>query len=180
MALPDFLKKLKQKAEERLNPKQLTPEEERAQKQAAARKQFEQVNRVINLGKKAVQVHGDVKKKAETIKDGIAETTIRVVDKISGQKGDATPAEPKQPGIIGKTVSKGVQAVKDAGETIGDKARTLSEQQRAAAARKPTTKSSLLDAIVPAVPETKATAPKKPAGDTPAKPKRQRKPKNNP
>lgn len=168
MGMRDFLDKLKQQAEDRLNPKPLTPEEEKARKQAAARKQFENLNRGIEFVKKAMKVKKSVDEKADAIKDGIAQKTIAVVDKIEGKAGPAPKKEqsdePKKPGVIGK----GVAAVKGAGASVADKAKGIAAQQREAAARKPSTRSTILDAIVPAVPNTKATAPKKPANDTAA------------
>lgn len=170
MGMRDFLDKLKQKAEDRLNPKPLTPEEEKARKQANARKQFENLNRGIEVVKKAMKVKKAVDEKTDAIKDGIAQKTIAVVDKIESKTGPAPakkeePAAPKKPGVIGK----GVAAVKGAGASVAGKAKDIAAQQREAAARKPSTRSTILDAIVPAVPDTKATAPKKPASDAPVK-----------
>lgn len=195
MGMRDFLDKMKQKAEERLNPKPLTPEEEKARKQANARKQFEQLNSAIEFGKKAIKIKKDVDGKVDAIKDGIAEKTIKIVDKIEGNASDAAPAQPaeakakddapKTPGMISKGIGKGLGAVKSAGDavkkaggTVADKAKGLADAQREAAARKPSTRSGILDMIVPAVPDTKATAPRKPAADQPApKAPRTRKPK---
>lgn len=195
MGMRDFLDKMKQKAEERLNPKPLTPEEEKARKQANARKQFEQLNSAIEFGKKAIKIKKDVDGKVDAIKDGIAEKTIKIVDKIEGNASDAAPAQPaeskakddapKTLGMISKGIGKGLGAVRSAGDavkkaggTVADKAKGLADAQREAAARKPSTRSGILDMIVPAVPDTKATAPKKPAADQPApKAPRTRKPK---
>lgn len=173
MGMRDFLnnaaKNLKQKAQDRLNPKPLTPEEEKARKQAAARKQFEQINNGVELVKKVMKVKKSVDEKTDAIKDGIAEKTIAIVGKIEGKDAPAPaekkPSEPKKPGVIGK----GVAAVKGAGASVAGKAKSIAAEQRQAAARKPSTRSGLLDLIVPAVPETKATAPKKPAAETGAK-----------
>lgn len=169
MGMRDFLDKLKQKAQDRLDPKPLTPEEEKARKQASARKQFEQINNGVEFVKKALKVKKTVEDKTDAIKDGIAEKTIAIVDKIEGTapapKQPKAPAAPKKPGVIGK----GVAAVKGAGASVADKAKSIAADQREAAARKPSTRSGLLDLIVPAVPDTKATAPKKPAAQTSAK-----------
>ena len=178
MGMRDFLDKLKQKAEDRLNPKPLTPEEERKQKQDNMRKQIEQLNNAVNFGKKAMKIKKDVTEKTDAIKDGLAQKTIDIVNKIEDNKPagkkDTTPPATKKPGLIGK----GVAAVKGAGNSVADKAKGIAEQQREAAARRPTTRSHLLDLIVPAVPKTDATAPKKPANDKPAtKAPRTRKPK---
>lgn len=196
MGMRDFLDKMKKKAQDRLNPKPLTPEEEKARKQTTARKQFEQLNGVIEFGKKALKIKKDVDTKVDGIKDGIAEKTIKIVDKIEGAAPADTPAgtasaddapaqEPKKPGVI----SKGVSAVKQAGVNVAGKAKDIAQAQRAAAARKPSTRSGILDLIVPAVPDTQATAPKKPAtgadctppapaGKGTATPPRPRKPKS--
>jgi hypothetical protein len=201
MGIRDIFDNAKKKAEERLNPKPLTPEEDRARKKANAEKQFNQLNKAINLVKKGIKIKGDVDKKSDAIKDGIARKTIDIaekaapiVDKIDeklGRKEASKPAEqqpkdkpPKGPGIkdalgaAGRGLKDGAgtlgKTVKGAGKTIADGAtdagRAAAEKARAAKEaqeRKPSTRSGLLDLIVPAVPETEATKPaaseKKPA-----------------
>ena len=171
MAFRDFLDKLKQKAEDRLNPKPLTPEQEREQKKAAARKQFEQLNSAIEFGKKAMKIKKGVDEKVDAVKDGLAQKTIDIVGKIGGDAPAAPkqekPAAPKKPGVIAKTI-----------DAAGSKVKDIAQAQRDAADRKPSTRSGILDLIVPAVPDTKATAPKKLANDTPkSKTPRTHKPK---
>lgn len=176
MGMRDFLDKLKQKAEDRVNPKPLTPEEERAHKQAAAKKKMETLARGIEFIKKAAKTKNDVQDKATAIKDGIAQKTIAIIDKIEGKVGPApaedASTEPKNPGVIGK----GIAAIKDAGASVVDKAQGIAAEHRKAAACRPSTRSTILDMIVPAVPNTKATAPKKPAATKKPQPPRSRKP----
>lgn len=168
MGMRDFLKNARKKAEDRLNPKPLTPEEEKTRKKETAQRQFNQMNKAMEMAKKGLKIKGDVDRKTNAIKDGLARKTIEVTEKLGISKDDAeradTPAKPaeKKPGILVR-----------AGKGLADGARDLVDDAKDAQARKPSTKSSLLDLIVPAVPETDATKPKTPPADKPAaKPRR--------
>ena len=144
----DFLDKLKQQAEERLNPKPLTPEEERARKKEEAQKTFKRTAKAMELGQKAIKISKDVSDKTDAFKDAAAKGAASIADK-------AAPIADKIDGLAGKLK----QAINgpDDGTAKPDRP-------------KKTSGSGLLDLLVPPADHDAAKKPaEKPAPKAPRK-----------
>lgn len=151
MGMRDFLEKMKQQAEERLNPKPLTPEQERARKAEEAKKTFKRTAKAMELGQKAIKISKDVGDKTDALKDAAAKVFLDVTDK-------SAPLADKVDGLAGK-LKKAVNGPDD-GTAKPDRP-------------KKTSGSGLLDLLVPPADHD---ATKKPAADpAPKAPKPPRK-----
>lgn len=205
MGMRDFLDRIKKNAQDKLN-KDESPEAQKQRKKDEMRKNFETLNKAINIAKKAHKVHGDVSKKVEGIKEGAAEKTISLADKakpladkidsaadaissrIGGKKPaakkpvaekpaaqDATPFK-KIGGLFNAARGKVADGAKAVGKKAGGLKDGVTDALKGDGVKKPSTGSSLLDILAPAVPETEATQPK-PAAPAPKKPRAPKKPK---
>lgn len=145
-----------------------TEEERIARKKQEAEEKFERTVEAIRMGQKGVDAAKGIAGKA-------GETIGAATDKIKGmigRRGEETPAteaetpeaeKQKGPGLFARTKgmlggafgtakNKAAEGAKAAGEKI--------EEIKKDNAKKPSTGSSLLDMLAPAVPETEATKPK--------------------
>lgn len=176
MGLKNFLDRFKKKSEE---PENTDPLAAKKAEKERTRRNAERAAKAFGLAKKGLDTFNAGAEKARDIKDTIKE-------KISGVAEKATPAAEKvdeaaadvAAGKVGQTVSKigdtaksaldaAKNGLKAAVNAAGEKATAAKEE----AAQKPSTGSTLLDILLPAVPETDATKPKaKKADDTPPSP----------
>lgn len=157
MGLKSILDGIKQKAEDYLK-EETDPAKIRAAKKAANEKKMKRTATGIKVAQKGIQVANTVNEKVDQVTEAAAATTAVIAEK-------AKPIAEKVDQAAGATVDTAVSAfnyVKDkviiGGLTAAEKIGEMKEN----AEKKPSTGSSLLDLLAPAVPETDATKPKKP------------------
>lgn len=174
MGLSNLLKGLKEKAENFLK-EETDPAKIRAAKKEANEKKMKRTAAGIKLAQKGLEVANNVSAKIEQVSDAAAETTAKLAEK-------AAPLAEKVDAVAGKTIDGAITAASKAGETavtafnvVKDKvvegtltAGAKIEEIKEESAKKPSTGSSILDLIAPAVPNTEATKPKNP--ETPKAP----------
>lgn len=164
MGLKSILDGLKQKAENYLK-EETDPAKIRAAKKAANEKKMKRTAAGIKLAQKGIQVANTVNEKVEQVTEAAAETTAKIVDK-------AAPIAEKVDQVAGGAIDTAVGAfnvVKDKVIEGGLTAAEKYDELKKDGEKKPSTGSSLLDLLAPAVPDTDATKPKKP--DAPKAPK---------
>lgn len=170
MGMKDWFKRLQDDAEDKLK-KADDPEAQRNAKREDNARAIRRAATAMKLAQKGIKAYGDASKKAEEIGKTITEKTAEIAEKAQPLAGKvdeaASAARGKLKGafdVIRDAAAKGADA---AGEQISQHA----EKARAEQAKKPSTGSSLLDMLIPAVPETDATKPKAPPAKKPDAPK---------
>lgn len=180
MGMKDWLDKAKKIAQEQLTPEPTDPEAVRKKKKADAEKTFKMTTDAIKLAKKGMDGYKAASDKIDALTDAAAEKTLVIADKAKplADKVDGAfdAASDKAKGafdFVKDKVSDGARAVTDGAKAVGNKVGNKSGEPKVKpeatpkpSSNKPSTGSSLLDFLSPAVPETDATKPKKPT-DTP-------------
>lgn len=172
MGMKDWLDKAKKIAQEQLTPEPTDPEAVRKKKKADAEKTFKMTTGAIKLAKKGMDGYKAASDKIDALTDAAAEKTIVIADKAKplADKVDGAldAASDKAKGAFDFVKDKVTDGAKAVGNKVGNN--KSAEPKPPATPKPPSTKpstgSSLLDFITPAVPETDATKPKKPT-DTP-------------
>lgn len=163
--LKDMLNGLKKKAEDYLK-EETDPAKIRAAKKEANEKKMRRTATGIKLAQKGLAVANTVSEKVEQVTDAAAEQTAKLAEK-------AAPLAEKVDKVAGGAIDGAAAAfnyVKDKVIEGGLAAGEKIEEMKKDADTKPSTGSSLLDMLAPAVPKTDATQPKNPPA-TPAAPK---------
>lgn len=169
MGMKDWLKRLQENAEDKLK-KADDPQAQRDAKREENARNVRRAASAVKMAQKGLKAYNDASKKAGEIGRTVTEKTAEIAGKaqpLAGKVDETADALGKKIkgafDVVKEKVSKGADA---AGEQIGDKI----DSARAEQAKKPSTGSSLLDILMPGVPETDATkpkdapAPKKPNG----------------
>jgi hypothetical protein len=166
MGMKDWLDKIKQKVEDR-KKEESDPAIVRKKKKEANEKNFRRMTTAIKWAKQGMEGYNTVSKKAGEITDAAAEKAGDLAEKAKpiAEKIDNAAA------AVGETAKGAFEAVKDKVAGGVDAANKKLDEAREDSAKKPSTGSSLLDFIAPAVPETDATKPKDPQLKPPAPPK---------
>lgn len=163
MGMKDWLKRLQENAEDKLK-KSEDPQEQRNAKREENARAVRRAATLAKLAQKGIKTYGEASKKADEIGKAITEKTADLAGKaqpLAGKVDEATDA-------LGKKLKGAFEVVKDKVSKGTDAAGEQLDKARAEQAKKPSTGSSLLDMLMPGVPETDATKPKAPEGDKPA------------
>jgi len=157
MGLKDMLNGLKKKAEDYLK-EETDPAKIRAAKKEANEKKMKRTAAGIKLAQKGLETYNTVAKKVEEVTDAAAGTTAKLAEK-------AAPIAEKVDQLAGGAIDGAVEAFKTVKDKVvegGVAAGEKIDEMKKDAEKKPSTGSSLLDILAPAVPNTDATKPKKP------------------
>jgi len=155
MGMKDWLDKIKKTADER-HHEETDPAKIRAAKKAANERTMKRTAKAIELAQKGLKTYNNVSKKVGDITDAVTDKAAELAEsaKPAAEKIDQVASK------VGEAASGAFKAVKDkvvdGAEAAGDKLDEVKKEN----ATKPSTGSSLLDFIAPAVPETDATKPK--------------------
>lgn len=148
MGMKDWLDKLKQKAEDH-NKEETDPAKIRAAKKEANERTMKRTAKAIELAQKGLKTYNNVSKKVGDITDAAAEKTAELAEK-------AKPAAEKIDGALekaGHAASGAFNAVKNTVTGGIDAAGKKLDEAKKDNAGKPSSGSSLLDFIAPAIPE---------------------------
>ena len=157
MGLKSFLDGLKKKAEAALH-EETDPAKIRAAKKESNEKKMKRTAAGIKLAQKGIEVANTVNAKVDQVTEATAETTAKIVDKVA-------PLAEKIDKVAGQALDGAMSVfntVKDKAIEGGLAAGEKLEELKKDGDKKPSTGSSLLDLLSPAVPDTDATKPKKP------------------
>jgi hypothetical protein len=155
MGMKDWLDKIKQKAEDKLEQNN-DPDAHRKAKKENAEKTFRRTTKAIQMAKKGLETYNTANKKIEELSEDATKKAAELAEK-------AKPAAEKvdqATGWIGKKAKGAFDAAKEQVNKGVDAAGKKLDEVREENAKKPSTGSGLLDLLAPAVPETDATKPK--------------------
>lgn len=154
MGMKDFFNNMRDNAAKKIEA-ETDPKAQREKEKQHARKVFERTTTAIKWAKKGIEGYNNAAQKVEDIREDIAEKKIKIADaaapaaeKIDAAAHKASEAAAGAFGALKDKLAAGKHALDS---KIAD--------TRANNAKKPSTGSSLLDFISPAVPETDETKP---------------------
>lgn len=154
MGIKKFLDKLQQNAEikqEQAND----PAFQKQQQREAAQRNVQRTMKAFELAKKGLKTYGDVSKKIDEVRADISQKTVEFADK-------AKPVADQIDNTVASLGEKAKEAFTSAKKTVTDKAQKLAGETTPKKKDGPSTGSSVLDFLSPAVPKTDATTPKQP------------------
>ncbi len=146
-------------ANENANAENMSPEAVKKRKREEAEKKFKRMADAMKIANKGAEIYKTTAEKLGEAADRVVETTKDIADK-------AKPVTDIAKGALGGAFETAKDKIADGTKAAGEKMDEIRKDNE----KKPSTGSSLLDFLTPAVPETDATKPKAKKEDTPKPP----------
>ncbi|MBI1215927.1 MAG: hypothetical protein GC185_08935 [Alphaproteobacteria bacterium] len=166
MGMKDWLDKFTKNAKDK-EQESKDPEAIKKAKKEAAERTFRRTTKAIQIAKKGLSTYNDTSKKVGELTDEATKKAAELAEKAK----PAAEKVDKAAGWVGKKAKGAFETAKGTVNKGVDAASKKIEEVREDNAKKPSTGSGLLDLLAPAVPETDATKPKKPAAPKQPQPK---------